>query len=105
MTQVLDDSTEKLVQNAWGSLISWQLKQYELSESEVSIGRDPKNTIPINDKRISGTHCILKYDEKSGTVDLEDTSTNGTFFRDEIIGKGKRMHLNHGEMFFILHKS
>ena len=55
---------------------------YEISE--VTIGRDPGNTISIDDTTVSNRHAVLNY--RNGHWWIEDLlSTNGTFLNDEKI--------------------
>ena len=51
---------------------------FELNEQEVSIGRDPSNTLPIADLSLSRRHCLIKREaDQFKLSDLE--SFNGSF--------------------------
>ncbi|MBN1233985.1 MAG: PrsW family intramembrane metalloprotease [Candidatus Coatesbacteria bacterium] len=53
-------------------------KSFSLEDGNYTIGRNPSNSIPIQDARISGQHCNLEI--KGNKVILNDLkSTNGTF--------------------------
>ena len=61
----------------------------------VIIGRNPTCTIQINEKRLSGKHCqILKT--STNKITIVDLSTNGTYLKDEKIGKGQEVELVDG---------
>lgn len=64
------------------ALLVWEdqgeRKEKSLGDSEVTIGREPKNSIPVDDKEASRFHCSIKPDDDSYVIqDLK--STNGTF--------------------------
>ena len=63
----------------------------------VTIGRMPGCDIVINDNRWSGNHwniTITEDNEIGGYVyTLQDTSTNGTYIDDQIIGRNKSITL------------
>jgi predicted component of type VI protein secretion system len=70
---------------------------FELSQNEITIGRDIGNTIVINDAEISRKHARL-FAQSGGYV-LEDTgSTNGTFVNGQRL-MGPHL-LRPGEVFF-----
>jgi len=50
------------------------------------VGRVPACDIQLNDKRLSSKHCQLE--RKDGKIVLIDLSTNGTYIKDEKVGKG-----------------
>jgi Nif-specific regulatory protein len=53
-------------------------KTFGLGQDDFSIGRDPSNSLPLNDALISRQHAIIR--NKSGDVTLADlNSRNGTF--------------------------
>lgn len=68
---------------------------------KITIGRMPGCDIVLNDNRCSGNHCnitILEDTEIGGHVfTLTDTSTNGTYVDDQILGRGKTHILQNGE--------
>jgi len=53
-------------------------KEKLLGDSEVTIGRESKNGIPIDDKEASRFHCSIKPDVDNYII-LDLNSTNGTF--------------------------
>lgn len=66
---------------------------FALTEAEVSIGRDPSNSIYVNDHSVSRRHCLIKREGESfRIVDLE--SYNGTFVNAVPIGE---QSLSHGD--------
>ncbi len=78
------DQLQKLI---WAKLIplSKGLATYELSYDKTLVGRSAECFIRINDKRLSGKHCIIyRRESKAFVLDL---STNGTFVNNNKIGK------------------
>lgn len=66
----------------------------------VSVGRDPANTIVLKDRRISHRHFTLHVRASAeGAVALEvhDQSSNGTFVNGQKVGKGRRLGLHLGD--------
>ncbi len=52
-------------------------KSVEITESQLSIGRKPDNTIPVDNPTVSGHHCLIIHEENRYLLrDLR--STNGT---------------------------
>lgn len=69
-------------------------KNYRITDTVVSIGRDSGNTIMIDHENVSRFHCRLERDRDLVIVeDLE--STNGTFVNDVPV---KRECLRHGDL-------
>jgi len=61
--------------------------EYELSNEETIIGRNPTTDITLLDENISREHSIILRDTETGTYSIEDLqSTNGT----RVNGKGVR---------------
>lgn len=66
---------------------------FALTETEVSIGREPSNLICVNDHSVSRQHCLIRREgELFRVVDLE--SYNGTFVNAVPVGE---QSLNHGD--------
>jgi pSer/pThr/pTyr-binding forkhead associated (FHA) protein len=67
-------------------------KIYDLSQGELSIGRDITNDVVINDAEISRKHARLVA--QSGSYVLEDTgSTNGTFVNGQRLMGPHLLHI------------
>lgn len=66
--------------------LSTGLAAYDLDKPLVVIGRVPACDVPINDKRLSSKHCQIE--KKGDKVLLTDLSTNGTYIKDNKVGKG-----------------
>jgi pSer/pThr/pTyr-binding forkhead associated (FHA) protein len=76
------------------------LSSYKLDQDEISIGRNPDNTIQLDDAAVSGNHARIKrqandYLENHFDFFIEDLdSTNGT----KVNGKRVSQHmLKHGD--------
>jgi two-component system, NtrC family, response regulator HydG len=65
----------------------------QLSEPEVSIGRDPLNTVCISDLLLSRRHCVLRMDGSKFTISDLD-SLNGIFVNKKRVSK---CILEHGD--------
>ena len=66
---------------------------FTLSEAETSVGREPGNSLQLDDPSVSRHHCLIKRDDDVFKVmDLE--SFNGTFVNDVPV---KEQRLNHGD--------
>ena len=51
----------------------------QLTDEEITIGRNTYNDIIIDDdENISKNHCILKYDKENDRLTIIDKSTYGT---------------------------
>jgi hypothetical protein len=49
----------------------------------MAIGRDANRcNIIVDDSDVSRTHCVLRFDARSGGFTLTDVSSNGTFLKD-----------------------
>ena len=66
---------------------------FALTEQEVSIGRDPSNSISINDHSVSRQHCLIRRENESFKV-IDRESYNGTFINSMPVGE---QYLNHGD--------
>jgi Nif-specific regulatory protein len=80
---------------------------FELSEDEISIGRDLTNHLTINDRSVSRHHCLLKLEDgKFKIKDLE--SHNGTFVnetptKEHVLLHGDRIRVGDSLFLFLLH--
>lgn len=62
---------------------------FELEDSEITIGRDPSNSIFLNDMTVSRHHAVIDLSGlDSGAVTIQDLgSLNGTWVDGAIISK------------------
>jgi Nif-specific regulatory protein len=80
---------------------------FELSEDEISIGRDLTNQLTINDKSVSRHHCLLsRVNGQFKITDLE--SHNGTFVnetpaKEHVLLHGDRIRVGDSLFLFLLH--
>jgi hypothetical protein len=80
----------------------------QLLRSETTLGRRTANIIQVRHERISGSHCAILHDKKTGKVEFKDLSTYGCYKGDknsetlEKIGKGNKIELLHGDSVTIL---
>ena len=64
-----------------------------LPEGEITLGRDPSNTLPVADLSVSRKHCLLRREQERFQVqDLE--SRNGTLVNGFAV---KEQWLHHGD--------
>ncbi|MCD6580895.1 MAG: FHA domain-containing protein [Desulfuromusa sp.] len=62
------------------------LATYETENEQISIGRNPKNDIQIDNPAVSSSHAVIK--KVMNTYFIEDLgSTNGTFVNEKKIDK------------------
>ena len=62
------------------------LATYETENEQISIGRNPKNDIQIDNPAVSSSHAVIK--RVMNTYFIEDLgSTNGTFVNEKKIDK------------------
>ena len=64
---------------------------FELSDSSVTLGRDPKNSIFLNDMTVSRNHAHMDLsDVANGVVTIEDLgSLNGTWVDGAIVNNAQ----------------
>ncbi len=68
------------------------IREYEVKNDRIKVGRKPDNDIVINNPAISGYHCVIE--KKGDTFTVEDLdSTNGTSVNDERVKK-RGLHQN-----------
>lgn len=79
---------------------------FELTEDEVSIGRDLANRLTINDGSVSRLHCLLK--RENGQFKIADLdSHNGTFVnetpaKEHVLKHGDRIRIGDSLFLFLL---
>jgi Nif-specific regulatory protein len=78
-----------------------------LSDAESIIGRDPANTVSINDPLVSRRHCSIKKDG-SGIAMADLGSLNGTFVngkpaREQKLEHGDRIRVGDSQFLLLLH--
>ena len=66
---------------------------FNLTEREISIGREPYNQLCIQDPAVSRRHCIVKTDSGFKRM-IDQDSLNGTFINDLPV---KDRLLQHGD--------
>lgn len=72
------------------------LREIPLERSRITVGRDPKNAVSINETFISARHAIITREED--TFFLQDCeSRNGTFINGEKLG-GERVEFEVGDI-------
>jgi transcriptional regulator with GAF, ATPase, and Fis domain len=79
---------------------------FELNEQEVSIGRDPSNTLPIADLSMSRRHCLIKCEEgKFSLKDLDSfngTLVNGVPVNERVLEHGDQIKIGDSLFVFLL---
>jgi len=70
----------------------------------VNFGRNKKCDIVIPHPVASGMHCTLTRD-KDNIIFLQDSSTNGTWVNGKLVGKGKKVYMNHGDIVHLVRPS
>ncbi|CAL9708662.1 unnamed protein product [Knipowitschia caucasica] len=94
--------------SAWGKLIKVDsTDEVLLFNRENTVGRKIgcDLSFPLN-KMVSGEHCKIAFDESSGLVWLEDTSTNGTVINMSKLVRKQNHVLQHGDIIhFVYRKS
>lgn len=70
-------------------------------------GRHPENDLIIDDPTISNRHFTVFGINKGGTVfaTLQDSSSNGTFINEALVGRNKRRELSDGDEITLPNKS
>lgn len=63
----------------------------------MTIGRRPDCDVLLTFPSISSVHCRLVLEDDGG-LSVEDTSRNGTFVNDVMLGKGGKKRLGDGDL-------
>ncbi|XP_070618806.1 E3 ubiquitin-protein ligase CHFR isoform X3 [Erythrolamprus reginae] len=93
----------------WGKLIRLGVEQTEphlmLLKNEWTIGRKRCCDLSFpGNKLVSGYHCKITVDEKSGQVWLQDTSTNGTVINKQKVVKKQTCPLHTGDVIYVVYR-
>ncbi|XP_031246983.1 E3 ubiquitin-protein ligase CHFR [Mastomys coucha] len=96
-------------QEPWGRLLRLGAEEDEpqilLWKREWTIGRRRGCDLSFpSNKLVSGDHCKLRVDEKSGEVTLEDTSTNGTVINKLQVVKKQSHPLRSGDIIYVVYR-
>ncbi|XP_045390053.1 E3 ubiquitin-protein ligase CHFR isoform X4 [Lemur catta] len=100
---------ERPPQQPWGRLLRLGAEEGEphvlLWKREWTIGRRRGCDLSFpSNKLVSGDHCKIVVDEKSGQVMLEDTSTNGTVINKLKIVKKQSCPLQTGDVIYLVYR-
>lgn len=93
----------------WGRLLRLGAEEGEphvlLRKPEWTIGRRRGCDLSFpGNKLVSGDHCKITVDEKSGQVSLEDTSTNGTVINKLKVVKKQTCLLQTGDVIYLVYR-
>nr|XP_021483859.1 E3 ubiquitin-protein ligase CHFR-like isoform X2 [Meriones unguiculatus] len=96
-------------QEPWGRLLRLGAEEDEpqilLWKRQWTIGRKRGCDLSFpSNKLVSGDHCKLIVDEKSGHVILEDTSTNGTVINKMRLVKKQAYPLQSGDIIYLVYR-
>ena len=69
------------------------IKEYDLSQEKVTVGRKPSNDIVLDDPTVSGLHAVFLHMQNTYVEDMN--STNGIKLNGKEISKRQ---LNHGDL-------
>ncbi|KAM9194945.1 E3 ubiquitin-protein ligase CHFR isoform 3-T3 [Dugong dugon] len=100
---------EQAQQQPWGRLLRLGAEEGEshilLWKREWTIGRRRGCDLSFpGNKLVSGDHCKIIVDEKSGQVSLQDTSTNGTVINKLKIVKKQTCPLQTGDVIYVVYR-
>nr|XP_005891266.1 PREDICTED: E3 ubiquitin-protein ligase CHFR isoform X3 [Bos mutus] len=96
-------------QQPWGRLLRLGAEEGEphvlLRKREWTIGRRRGCDLSFpGNKLVSGDHCKITVDEKSGQVSLEDTSANGTVINKLKVVKKQTCPLQTGDVIYLVYR-
>ncbi|KAL4470257.1 hypothetical protein ABPG74_011868 [Tetrahymena malaccensis] len=87
------------IQQKWGELIPKGGLVQEtliLNQKEHILGR--RGDLRVDNPKVSGQHCVLKYDYVKKKAYLIDISSNGTALFDKKLDKNKEVELENGDL-------
>ena len=69
-----------------------EIGTHVMLDKPVTIGRDPKTELPLQDEGISRRHCRIAFDKEKGAFFIEDlNSTNGTLLNGKRLQATKKL--------------
>jgi len=69
-----------------------EIGTHVMLDRPITIGRDPKIELPLQDEGISRRHCRIYFDKEKGTFFIEDLgSTNGTLLNGKRLQAQKKL--------------
>ncbi|XP_054568785.1 E3 ubiquitin-protein ligase CHFR isoform X2 [Eptesicus fuscus] len=103
------DGEQPPPQQPWGRLLRLGAEEGEppvlLRKREWTFGRKRGCDLSFpGNKLVSGDHCKIIWDEKSGQVLLEDTSTNGTVINMLKVVKKQTCPLRTGDVIYVVYR-
>ncbi|XP_027627194.1 E3 ubiquitin-protein ligase CHFR isoform X5 [Tupaia chinensis] len=103
------EGSEQPPQQPWGRLLRLGADDGEphvvLWKREWTIGRRRGCDLSFpSNKLVSGDHCKIVVDEKSGQVMLEDTSTNGTVINKVKVVRKQTCPLHTGDVIYLVYR-
>jgi Nif-specific regulatory protein len=86
---------------------------FALVENEVSVGREPSNTVVVNDPSISRRHCLIKHVaegeiDQFQIIDLESfngTFVNGVPVKEHTLAHGDQIAMGDVVFLFLTHEA
>nr|XP_045012717.1 E3 ubiquitin-protein ligase CHFR isoform X3 [Jaculus jaculus] len=105
----MEEEEQPPEQQPWGRLLRLDAGEGEpqvlLRKREWTIGRRRGCDLSFpSNKLVSGDHCKIIIDEKSGQVTLEDTSTNGTVINKLKVVKKQTCPLQTGDIIYLVYR-
>lgn len=105
----MEQPPQESPQQPWGRLLRFGGEESEppvfLWKREWTVGRRRGCDLSFpGNKLISGDHCKIVVDEKSGQVSLEDTSTNGTVINKLKVVKKQTCSLQTGDVIYFVYR-
>lgn len=73
----------------------------------VTIGRLQGSTIILKDLKCSGKHCTININKTNNCIEftIEDSSSNGTYLNNNLIGKGRVKKASFGDTLTVLREA
>ncbi|EAR89588.2 FHA domain protein (macronuclear) [Tetrahymena thermophila SB210] len=91
------------IQQKWGELIpkgGLVQETFVLNQKEHILGR--RGDLKVDNPKVSGQHCVLKYDYAQKKAYIIDVSSNGTSLFNKKLEKNKEVELENGDLVNLL---